>query len=96
MSYRLLSDTARDLTSAVDDYEKIHADLAIQFLDDFERTIRNAVFFPQAWTQVTHSLRRCLFQRFPYAVLYSSKDGMILVAAIMHLHKDPGEFLKNS
>ena len=94
MSYRLLSDATRDLSSAVEFYEKIHADLALEFLDDFEGTIRNVVFFPEAWTQVTLSLRRCLFQRFPYAILYSLKDNIILVAAIMHLHQDTEEFLK--
>ncbi|MCC5846395.1 MAG: type II toxin-antitoxin system RelE/ParE family toxin [Verrucomicrobia bacterium] len=92
MSYRLLSDSSRDLETAIAYYEKIHPDLALDFLKDFEHTMQHVVAFPEAWTQVTPQIRRCLFHRFPYAVLYSSQNGIILVTAVMHLHRDTESF----
>jgi hypothetical protein len=45
--------------------------------------------FPQAWAPFTENHRRCLFSHFPYAVVYYMEDDLILVSALMHLHKNP-------
>lgn len=94
MSYRLLAEAAGDLDAAVGYYEKIHPGLALEYLDNFEWTIQHVVGFTEAWTQVTPTLRRCIFRRFPYAILYTNRNGTILIAAVMHLHQDADSFLR--
>lgn len=95
MSYRLLSDAPLELQMAVAYYENIHPDLALEFLEDFEGTIRNVVSFPEAWTKVSIALRRCLFKKFPHAILYTSQSGTVIVAAVMHLHKNTEKFFRD-
>ena len=45
--------------------------------------------FPDAWTQIGARHRRCLFRRFPYAVLYSQTLDEIRVAGVIDLRSDP-------
>lgn len=45
--------------------------------------------FPKAWNPVGSCHRRCLFRRFPYAVLYSLNGTEIIVAGVIDLRMDP-------
>jgi hypothetical protein len=89
MRYRLLSGATDDLLQALSYYEEIRLGLGLEFLDDFELAMRNVVEFPLAWTAIAKNHRRCLFSHFPYAVIYHEEDDLILVSALMHLHKNP-------
>jgi len=91
MKYSLLTQAVDDLHQAISYYEEIHAGLGLEFLDDFELAMRNVTEFPEAWINFTENHRRCLFSHFPYAVIYHEEDDLILVSALMHLHKNPNE-----
>lgn len=89
MRYRLLSRAADDLHQAITYYEEIHSGLGLEFLDDFELAMQNVTEFPDAWICLTENHQRCIFYHFPYAVIYHEEDDLILVSALMHLHKNP-------
>jgi len=89
MKYRILSVAARDMADAIEFYENQSSGLGLEFLDEFECVMQRIFNCPNAWTSVSPNQRRCLFRRFPFAVLYAQNQSEILVTAIMDLRFDP-------
>ena len=89
MTYRLLSVAENELVEATLWYEQQSKGLGKFFLDEFEAVMHRVGNFPEAWKQVGSRHRRCLFRRFPYAVLYSLAESEIIVAGVIDLRKDP-------
>ena len=48
---------------------------------------------PETFPKFEGNVRRCLFQRYPYAVLYEVTEAAIIVVAIMHLKRRPGYWI---
>lgn len=89
MNYRLLTIAEAELAEAAEWYETQAPGLGQEFLDEFEAVMRRIVRFPEAWTRIGERHRRCLFRRFPYAVLYSQTEIEIRVAGVVDLRRDP-------
>jgi len=89
MKYRLLSVAAEDLAEAIEFYERQSAGLGSRFLDEFEAAIQRLLRCPEAWTTISPNQRRCLFRRFPFAILYAIDGRDIIVTAVMDLRMDP-------
>ncbi len=89
MNYRILSIASTDLSNAITFYENQSGGLGLEFLDEFESVMQRVLSCPQAWTAVSINQRRCLFRRFPFAVLYAKIEGEILVTAVIDLRVDP-------
>ena len=89
MKYRLLSVAEAELAEAASWYEGQAAGLGQEFLDEFEMVLDWIMRFPEAWKRVGTRHRRCLFRRFPYAVLYSLTRDEIIVAGVVDLRRDP-------
>lgn len=89
MSYRLLSVAESELAAAAAWYEAQSPSLGEEFLDEFLFAMARVEVFPEAWAQVGARHRRCLFRRFPYAVLYSHIGSDITVAGVVDLRRDP-------
>ena len=76
MNYRLLSVAEAELAETAQWYESQAPNLGEEFLDEFEAVMDRVMRFPHTWMRVSERHRRCLFRRFPYAVLYShTEDG---------------------
>lgn len=89
MKYRLLGPADSELAEASQWYEAQAAGLGLEFLDEFQAVMSRVMRFPEAWSKVGARHRRCLFRRFPYAVLYSHTEAEILVAGVIDLRRDP-------
>jgi hypothetical protein len=89
MRYRLLSVAETELSGAAKLYEAKATGLGQEFLDEFEAVMVRIIGFPEAWRRIGAHHRRCLFRRFPYAVLYSHTEAEVLVAGVIDLRKDP-------
>jgi hypothetical protein len=89
MIYRLLSVAETELTEATLWYEQQSKGLGRSFLDEFEAVMLRISKFPEAWKQMGSRHRRCLFRRFPFAVLYSISETKIIVSGVIDLRKDP-------
>ena len=80
MRIRFLDVAQRELDDAVARYNEREEDLGLRFLDEFDRSIRRALSFPLAATEIDPGIRRCLLlARFPYAVIHGIDEDLIIV-----------------
>lgn len=70
-------------------YEERQPGLGEVFLEQFERTLCRIVAKPERWHKFRGENRKLNFRRFPYAIVYSVRDDVIYIKAIMHLHRRP-------
>ena len=89
MRIRFLDVAQRELDDAVAWYDEREEDLGLDFLDEFDRSIRRLLSFPLASTEIEPGIRRCLIARFPYGIIYGIDDDLIIVISVAHLHRYP-------
>ena len=82
-------DSEKELSLAVDYYDRCQAGLGLEFAQEVHRTLEDIIAFPKAWGQLSKNTRRCLVNRFPYGVIYSTERDGILILAVMHLNRRP-------
>jgi plasmid stabilization system protein ParE len=63
---------------------------AVAFEREIERAIERIGEAPTTYPIVDGELRRCLLDRFPYALLYAIGLTAVQVIAVAHLHRRPG------
>ena len=78
-----------ELNSAANYYEREKPGLGARFLTEVDRCIAAITEHPRAGVVILGDVRRRLVQRFPYAVLYSTKHEGIRILAIMNLKRRP-------
>ena len=89
MTITFLPLAQRELDNAFAWYENQVVGLGYEFLDALDQTLRMVVSFPEMHVSVGKNIRRCLFNRFPYAVYYGVKQTRIIVIAVAHLKQQP-------
>jgi len=62
---------------------------AFRFADEIDQTIQLIVDSPERWPRREYSTRSFVLRRFPFAIVYRSKDDQIQVLAVAHGHKRP-------
>ncbi|TYQ27121.1 type II toxin-antitoxin system RelE/ParE family toxin [Pseudanabaena sp. UWO310] len=78
-----------ELEEATSYYDSINRKLGNTFIDAVERTLNRIVQFPEAWTPMIASTRRCHVDGFPYGIVYRTYNERIQVLAVMHLQREP-------
>ncbi|MBI5235255.1 MAG: type II toxin-antitoxin system RelE/ParE family toxin [Deltaproteobacteria bacterium] len=78
-----------EVDAAVAWYGSLGAGLELRFLDNLDNAVRRVATYPYAYAEVEHGLRRCLFSRFPYGIIYGIDADTIIVVAAAHLHREP-------
>jgi plasmid stabilization system protein ParE len=86
----------RELNDAAAYYDSEQPGLGSAFIVEVERCTRAIVEFPLAAPQVLGPIRRRLFDRFPYAILYSASDTDVRILAVMNLRRRPGYWVGRS
>jgi plasmid stabilization system protein ParE len=89
MRYIFHPEAEAEFLHAIDYYEDRENGLGYDFAVEVYSAIERAVSNPKAWPAIVDDIRRSLVNRFPYGVLYSEEDGVMIVIAVMHLHRDP-------
>lgn len=84
-----------ELREAVLYYNEQCAGLGYEFAAEIRKTIDRIHHFPTAWTKLSSRTRRCLANRFPYAVIFQHNDTNILIVAVMHLKREPDSWQTN-
>lgn len=74
---------------AIDYYEVRKPGLGTEFYLEVRSALGRIEQFPEAWPAVERTVRRCLVNRFPYAVLYTIEEDGIFILAVMHTRRDP-------
>jgi plasmid stabilization system protein ParE len=89
MEIRFLSLANREVDDAVNWYEARESDLSSEFLDELDRVVRLVRRYPYAGSQVVPEIRRFLFTRFPYSLIYGVDEKTIVVIAVAPQHREP-------
>ena len=61
----------------------------IEFLDELDRVVRLVKAYPLASVEIEPEIRRFLFARFPYSLIYGIEDETIVVVAVAHVRRLP-------
>lgn len=89
MNVLILETAEREIEEAVDYYNEQLPGLGFEFAIELKEAIARIVDFPDAWIPFSKNSRKCLINRYPYAILYQVEDETILIHAVMHLKRDP-------
>ena len=82
-------ETDRELKTATQWYELRELGMGEAFIDEFESALQLIVGDPRRPRKIRGSYRKRNLRRFPYAIIYSVRDDVIYVKALMHLHRRP-------
>ena len=77
-------------------YDKQESGLGSIFLSDFEDAVSRIQQMPKGFPLVRIRIRKCLFSKFPFAVLYDSesKNEKITILVVYHQFRNPKTYLK--
>lgn len=89
MIIKILEPALAELVAAAAYYENHEKDLGTEFLAEYEKCLGRLQRLPYAWHPVSKNCRRTLLKRFPYGVIFHVDGAIILILAIMHLHREP-------
>ena len=89
MKVEFLDPAETEFIEAIGYYNGESEGLGYEFAAEVNRTIGRIMEYPNAWAQVSKRTRRCRTNRSPCGVMYQIRSDMILIVAIMHLHRDP-------
>ena len=79
-----------ELIEAARFYEDQAPGLGEDFLQDFERALTQVSEMPGAGTPMGERVRRVLFRRFPFSILYRPLGDPLRILAVMHHRRRPG------
>lgn len=83
-----------ELDQAFEWYEIQQKNLGVQFLNEFDQSIRRIVAYPNSYALIGGQVRRCLIKRFPYGVLYGVDGDKVIIIAVAHLHRKPDYWIE--
>jgi len=63
------------------------------FLDELDRVVRLVKAYPYSSPEIEPDIRRCLFARFPFSLIYGLDHETIVVIAVAHTHRTPHYWL---
>ena len=89
MNVRFLAPARQELDDAVAWYDQQADGLGKEFLDELDRVIRRVVAYPLSSIEIEPGLRRGLFARFPYGIIYGQDGNAVVIVAVAHLHREP-------
>jgi toxin ParE1/3/4 len=90
MTYDFHPEAHLEYREAAAFYEARRAGLGAAFTLEVEAAIDRILQSPKSWRVFEQDVRRCLTHTFPYGILYTIEEDIILIVAIMHLHRRPG------
>ena len=86
---RVHPDARRELNDAVDYYERESQGLGSIFIDEVEAGFARIRSHPSAAPQVAGTVRRLILAKFPFSIVYESRDDFTRILAVAHQRKRP-------
>jgi len=89
MIIKILEIARREFDEAKEFYEIEQPGLGTRFEEQIKHSLLRIRQYPQAWPPERKAIRRYLVHKFPYKILYSIQDEIVVVLAFAHLHRQP-------
>ena len=89
MTLEFLGQAETELVEAVAFYNGESEGLGYEFAAEVNRTLLRIAEHPLAWAPLSNRTRRCRTNRFPFGLIYQVREDVILIVAVMHLHREP-------
>ena len=90
MNWDFHPEALAEYESAAIYYARIDPDLQLRFIESIENAIERILESPKRWRIIDEDVRRCLANVFPYGILYTIEDDLVLIVAVMHFSREPG------
>jgi plasmid stabilization system protein ParE len=89
MQIRFLTLAEQEVDAAVSWYEEKEAGLSRDFFVELDRAVRLVKTYPLVAPQIEPEIRRLLFARFPYSLIYGIDHETVVVIAVANQHREP-------
>ncbi|MBO6524988.1 MAG: type II toxin-antitoxin system RelE/ParE family toxin [Balneolaceae bacterium] len=90
MTLKFHSEAKIEFFETAEYYEEQVVGLGDDFIDEVEKVLDVIEQYPMLGTKITADERRFLVSRFPYGIIYSVKEDLITIFAVMDLRRKPG------
>ncbi|OGW33187.1 MAG: plasmid stabilization protein [Nitrospirae bacterium GWC2_42_7] len=94
MNYSFDPEAKEEFFEAISYFEKCRSKLGLEFSKEVFSTIQRIINFPSAWSKYSENTRRCLTNRFPFAVVYQILEEEVVIIAVMQLNREPDYWKK--
>jgi toxin ParE1/3/4 len=78
-----------DVRSALAWYKRRSSAAAVDFIEELDRAASTIRADPERWPIEKNNTRRFLLWRFPFTIIYSEEDSVIMVWAVAHGSRRP-------
>ncbi|MFH1287264.1 MAG: type II toxin-antitoxin system RelE/ParE family toxin [bacterium] len=89
MKIRFLIPAEDELVDTISYYNMQSEGLGYEFASEVKRTIERIIQYPEAWSKLSKRTRRCRTKRFPYGIIYQTREEYLLIVAVMHMSREP-------
>jgi plasmid stabilization system protein ParE len=83
-----------ELSQAAEFYKQKELNLGLDFLEEVYSAIKRILEFPLSFQKFSVNTRKCLINRFPFAIIYQIKEEGVIILAITHLSRKPGYWIE--
>lgn len=85
-----------ELTTAYRWYESKRVGLGRDFMERVDEQVNRLTQNPKLYPVVYRDVRRAVLRRFPYAIYYRIVSSRVIVTAVFHGRRDPGEWQRRN
>ena len=89
MKVRFLTIAEQEVNDAYRWFEERTEGSGLEFLDELDRVVGLVKSFRLAGLEIETQIRRTVFARFPYAIVYGVENDTVIVIAVAHTHREP-------
>lgn len=89
MNLRFLTLAKQEIDETVVWFNERQQGKGLEFLAELDLVVRLIRTYPFASPEIEPEIRRCLFLRFPYSLIYGIDADTVVVIAVSHTHREP-------
>jgi len=89
MMLRFRAEAGEEFAEAVRQYNQERPGLGFEFAGEVRNALNRMKKYPDSWPLISPNIRKCIVNRFPFAVLYKRGSEHLLVVAVMHMKRNP-------